>query len=57
MNALQWQEACDDMGGILTIETLLVPLQSRVASRYEWRTGAKAKMCLGLGARPVRLES
>ena len=34
-----------------------VPLQSRVASRYEWRTGAKAKRCPGLGARPVRLES
>jgi len=28
-----------------------------VASRYEWRTGAKAKRCPGLGARPVRLES
>jgi hypothetical protein len=30
-------------------EELAVPLQSRVASRYEWRTGAKAK-------RPSRRE-
>ena len=34
-----------------------VTIQSRVASRHEWRTGAKAKRCPGLGARPVRLES
>jgi len=31
-----------------------VIIQSRVASRYEWRTAAKAKRCPGLGARPVR---
>jgi len=34
-----------------------VPLQSRVASRYDWRTVVKAKRFPGLGARPVRWES
>jgi hypothetical protein len=34
-----------------------VTLQSRVARRYEWRSEVKAKRCLGLGVRTVRLES